>query len=72
MASDWLPALAAAPARVQQSRAFDIESRFRSIAPALWRHTGVTSCQAAVTQASERFALITAIMLVSLLTLVVV
>jgi hypothetical protein len=46
--SDWLPVLAAAPAGAQQPQALSIESRVRSIVPALWRHAGVTSCQAAV------------------------
>jgi hypothetical protein len=34
LASDWLPALAAAPPGAQQSRTFSIGGRFRSIAPA--------------------------------------
>jgi hypothetical protein len=42
--SDWLPALAAAPAEAQQHRTSSTESRFRSIALARWRHAGVTSC----------------------------
>ena len=61
LASDWLPALNAAPAGAQQSRTFSIGgSRFRSIAPARWRHAGVTSYQAADALASERFVLIAA------------
>jgi hypothetical protein len=55
-ASDWLPGpwpLAAAPAGAQQSRTSSIGSRFRLIASVCWKHTGVTSCQAAVALATE-------------------